>query len=99
MDDDARPKLKAWYATVGALPAAAKVKAEIMACLDGWSSSGKFVPIKEQMAAVVQQVLREQIERMQSTSTAPTKAAVGKSAAVEAPAAASAADTSSWDQV
>mmetsp|Transcript_45090 Transcript_45090/g.119055 ORF Transcript_45090/g.119055 Transcript_45090/m.119055 type:complete len:174 (-) Transcript_45090:87-608(-) len=48
--------------------------------------------LKEQMAAVVQQVLREQIERM------ATKPAVMPSAAPAA-ATAAGADTSSWDQV
>ncbi|KAL1520148.1 hypothetical protein AB1Y20_023619 [Prymnesium parvum] len=52
MDDESRrPKLKAWLATVGALPAAQRVKAEVMAGLESWKASGRLDPIKEQVAA------------------------------------------------
>ena len=52
MEDAKRfPRLVAWHAAVGALPAAQKVKAEVDAALDGWHASGRFEPIKEQMTA------------------------------------------------
>ena len=52
MDDAERlPKIKAWHAAVGALPAAQRVKEEVVAALQGWESSGRFAPILEQIAA------------------------------------------------
>ena len=51
LQHEARPKLKAWFAAVGALPAAKKVQDEILASLRGWEDSGKFVPIQQQMEA------------------------------------------------
>jgi len=45
------PKLTAWHAKVGALPAAARVKEEVMGALQGWEDSGRFEPIREQVAA------------------------------------------------
>ena len=52
MDDETNlPKLKAWHAAVGALPAAQRVKDEVMSALQGWEDSGRFTPIKAQMAA------------------------------------------------
>ena len=46
-----RPKLAAWLATVGALTAAQRVRGEVMKGLEGWTASGRFAPIKEQVAA------------------------------------------------
>ena len=39
------------HAAVGALPAAARVKEEVMGALKGWEDSGRFEPIREQVAA------------------------------------------------
>ena len=51
MDDEAHlPKLKAWHAAVGALPAAQRVKDEVMGALQGWEDSGRFMPIQAQVA-------------------------------------------------
>ena len=52
MEDETNlPKLKAWHAAVGALPAAQRVKDEVMSALQGWEDSGKFTPIQAQVAA------------------------------------------------
>ena len=50
-DASRRPKLAAWLATVGALTAAQRVRGEVMKGLEGWTASGRFAPIKEQVAA------------------------------------------------
>jgi glutathione S-transferase len=46
-----RPKLKRWFETMDAMPAAQRVRAEIIAALSDWESNGKFEPIKAQVAA------------------------------------------------
>lgn len=51
LEDEARfPKMKAWHAAVGALPAAQRVKEEVMGGLKQWEAAGRFEPIVEQMA-------------------------------------------------
>ena len=52
MDNEATfPKLKAWHAAVGELPAAQRVKEEVMVGLLEWDKAGRFNPILEQVAA------------------------------------------------
>lgn len=51
MDNDTRPRLKAWFQKMSALPAAERVRAEIKEALASWESSGRFTPIIEQVAA------------------------------------------------
>ena len=52
MDDaDHLPRLKAWHAAVGALPAAQRVREEVLGALKGWEESGRFEPILAQVAA------------------------------------------------
>ena len=43
------PKLSAWLATVEQLPAAVRVKEEMLPGLHGWESSGRFDPIRAQV--------------------------------------------------
>jgi len=50
-NDERLPKLKAWCAHVGALPAAMRVKDEVMAALTNWERNGKFEPIIAQVKA------------------------------------------------
>lgn len=45
------PKLRAWHAAVGALPAAQRVTDEVMGGLRAWEESGRFGPLLEQVAA------------------------------------------------
>ena len=45
------PKLTAWLATVEELPAAKRVKAEMLPGLEGWETSGRFDPIRVQIKA------------------------------------------------
>ena len=52
MDDPVHfPKLKHWHEAVGALPAAQRVKGEVMGALKGWADQKRFDPILEQVKA------------------------------------------------
>jgi glutathione S-transferase len=51
LDATNHPKLTAWVATVAEWPAAKRVRDEMLVPLNGWESSGRFEPIKQQIAA------------------------------------------------
>ena len=46
-----RPKLFEWQEKVSALPAAQRVRKEVMAGIEAWVTAKRFDPIKEQIAA------------------------------------------------
>mmetsp|Transcript_46112 Transcript_46112/g.76214 ORF Transcript_46112/g.76214 Transcript_46112/m.76214 type:complete len:270 (-) Transcript_46112:351-1160(-) len=46
-----RPKLGRWFAKMEELPAAQRIKAEILPALEGWEANGKFSAIIEQVKA------------------------------------------------
>ena len=46
-----RPKLFEWQEKVSALPAAQRVREEVMAGIEAWVTAKRFDPIKEQIAA------------------------------------------------
>ena len=51
LEEQAHPNLSAWLASVEQLPAAKRVKEEMLPALQSWETNGRFDPIRTQIAA------------------------------------------------